>query len=39
LDTNFIAKRNDVLVFKDDIRPGLEGSQVYKNTNSKKGNN
>ena len=30
LDTNFIAKRNDVLVFTGDIRPGLEGTHVYK---------
>ena len=30
LDTNFIAKRNDVLVFTGDIRPGLEGAHVYK---------
>jgi len=30
LDTNFIAKSADVLVFTGDIRPGLEGSHVYK---------
>jgi beta-xylosidase len=30
LDTNFVAKRSDVLVFTGDIRPGLEGSHVYK---------
>jgi len=30
LDTNFVAKNNDVLVFSGDIRPGLEGSHVYK---------
>ena len=30
LDTNFIAKGSDVLVFTGDIRPGLEGSHVYK---------
>jgi beta-xylosidase len=30
LDTNFVAKRNDVLVYTGDIRPGLEGTHVYK---------
>ncbi len=30
LDTNFVAKNDDVLVFTGDIRPGLEGSRVYK---------
>jgi beta-xylosidase len=30
LDTNFVAKSNDVLVFTGDIRPGLEGAHVYK---------
>jgi beta-xylosidase len=30
LDTNFVAKGNDVLVFTGDIRSGLEGSHVYK---------
>lgn len=30
LDTNFVAKGNDVLVFEGDIRPGLEGTHVYK---------
>ena len=30
LDTNFVAKRSDVLVFTGDIRSGLEGSHVYK---------
>src|SRR3989339_415172 len=30
LDTNFTAKSNDALVFTGDIRPGLEGSHVYK---------
>jgi beta-xylosidase len=30
LDTNFVAKSNDVLVFEGDIRPGLEGAHVYK---------
>jgi beta-xylosidase len=30
LDTNFVAKGDDVLVFTGDIRPGLEGSHVYK---------
>ncbi|MDP2037610.1 MAG: family 43 glycosylhydrolase, partial [Ignavibacteria bacterium] len=30
LDTNFTAKGNDVLVYTGDIRPGLEGTHVYK---------
>jgi beta-xylosidase len=30
LDTNFVAKGNDVLVFTGDIRNGLEGTHVYK---------
>lgn len=30
LDTNFHPKGNDVLVFTGDIRPGLEGTHVYK---------
>lgn len=30
LDTNFVAKSNDVLVFTGNIRPGLEGTHVYK---------
>jgi len=30
LDTNFVAKSNDALVFTGDIRPGLEDSHVYK---------
>jgi len=30
LDTNFVAKGKDSLVFSGDIRPGLEGSHVYK---------
>jgi len=30
LDTNFHAKSDDVLVFRGDIRPGLEGTHVYK---------
>ncbi|MDZ7288749.1 MAG: family 43 glycosylhydrolase [candidate division KSB1 bacterium] len=30
LDTNFVAKGNDVLVYTGDIRPGLEGTHVYK---------
>ncbi len=30
LDTNFTAKSNEVLVFTGDIRPGLEGTHVYK---------
>lgn len=30
LDTNFVAKNNDVLVFTGDIRAGLEGTHVYK---------
>jgi beta-xylosidase len=30
LDTNFVAKGSDVLVFSGDIRPGLEGTHVYK---------
>ena len=30
LDTNFVAKSNDVLVFTGDIRAGLEGTHVYK---------
>jgi beta-xylosidase len=30
LDTNFMAKSNDVLVYTGDIRPGLEGTHVYK---------
>lgn len=30
LDTNFLAKSNDALVFTGDIRPGLEGTHVYK---------
>jgi beta-xylosidase len=30
LDANFVAKKNDVLVFTGDIRSGLEGSHVYK---------
>src|SRR3989339_663399 len=30
LDTNFTAKSNDVLVYTGDIRPGLEGTHVYK---------
>jgi len=30
LDTNFVAKGNDVLVFTGDIRAGLEGTHVYK---------
>jgi len=30
LDTNFVAKGNDVLVFSGDIRSGLEGAHVYK---------
>jgi beta-xylosidase len=30
LDTNFVAKSNDVLVYTGDIRPGLEGTHVYK---------
>ena len=30
LDTNFVAKGNDVLVYKGDIRSGLEGTHVYK---------
>ena len=30
LDANFAAKGKDILVFKGDIRPGLEGTHVYK---------
>jgi beta-xylosidase len=30
LDTNFVAKGSDVLVFTGDIRNGLEGTHVYK---------
>jgi beta-xylosidase len=30
LDSNFVAKGSDVLVFTGDIRPGLEGTHVYK---------
>jgi beta-xylosidase len=30
LDTNFVAKSSDVLVFTGDIRSGLEGTHVYK---------
>jgi len=30
LDTNFAPKSNDVLVFSGDIRPGLEGTHMYK---------
>ncbi|UCD37977.1 MAG: family 43 glycosylhydrolase, partial [Fidelibacterota bacterium] len=30
LDTNFVAKDDDVLVYAGDIRPGLEGTHVYK---------
>jgi beta-xylosidase len=30
LDTNFAAKSDDVLVFTGDIRPGIEGTHVYK---------
>jgi beta-xylosidase len=30
LDTNFVAKSNDAIVFTGDIRSGLEGSHVYK---------
>jgi beta-xylosidase len=30
LDTNFTAKESDVLVFTGDIRPGLEGTHIYK---------
>jgi beta-xylosidase len=30
LDSNFVAVDDDVLVFTGDIRPGLEGSHVYK---------
>jgi beta-xylosidase len=30
LDSNFVAIIDDVLVFTGDIRPGLEGSHVYK---------
>lgn len=30
LDTNFVAKSNDSLVFTGDIRSGLEGTHVYK---------
>jgi beta-xylosidase len=30
LDTNFVAKSNDSLVFTGDIRTGLEGTHVYK---------
>jgi len=30
LDSNFAAVNDDVLVFTGDIRPGLEGSHVYK---------
>ena len=30
LDTNLVAVGDDVLVFAGDIRPGLEGSHVYK---------
>jgi beta-xylosidase len=30
LDTNFAPKGNDHLVFTGDIRPGLEGSRLYK---------
>lgn len=30
LDTNFAGKNNDSLIFTGDIRPGLEGTHVYK---------
>jgi beta-xylosidase len=30
LDTNFVAKGSDVLVFTNDIRSGLEGTHMYK---------
>ncbi|MFA7485656.1 MAG: family 43 glycosylhydrolase, partial [Phycisphaerae bacterium] len=30
LDSNFIAKNEDVLVYTGDIRSGLEGARVYK---------
>lgn len=30
LDSNFAPKGNDVVVYKGDIRPGLEGTHVYK---------
>ena len=30
LDTNFVAKSSDVLVFTGDIRSGLEGTHMYK---------
>ena len=30
LDTNFVAKSSEVLVYTGDIRPGLEGTHVYK---------
>jgi len=30
LDTNFVAKGSDRIVFQGDIRAGLEGSHVYK---------
>jgi len=33
LDTNFVAISNDVAVFTGDIRPGLEGSHLYKINN------
>jgi beta-xylosidase len=33
LDTNFVAKKSDVLVFTGDIRSGLEGTHMYKINN------